>query len=228
MNLGEIVFICVSLKNFLEERSLSEPSAEAKVRQRSSKDLVSDKQLASLLSQLRSENSWPELSWTILVTISGRRFKDISRVKWRNVQTTETGVFCLINRDKVSQHKNVNFGFNWSDWDVDFDLNEFKTWFLKSLKDRKSGFVVKGANQEKLACNMKQKIKRRGGFRLHSIRNRRAIACLISGKSEEQTRQKIGWRSLTTLYRYTIINSEEISKCVNYEQCRRLILNRDD
>ena len=134
----------------------------------------------------------------------------------------------MISRDKVSQSKNVNFGFQWSDWDVNFDISGFKKWFLENKRDKTQGFVVKGANVEKSAGNMKQRIKRRGGFRLHSLRNRRAIAMLISGKSDEHTRQKIGWRSLNSLYRYTIINSEEIVKCKNYKQCRKLILNRDD
>lgn len=196
--------------------------------QRSSKDLVSEGQLRELLKTLEKEKLWYELVWTILVAITGRRYKDIGRVKWNDVQITTEGVFCLIAKDKVSQSTNVNFGFLWTDWDVGFDISSFKSWFLENKKRRKVGFVVKGANVEKIAGNMKQKIKRRGGFRLHSLRNRRAITMLIGGKTEEQTRQKIGWRSLMSLYRYTIINSDEIIKCENYEACRNLILNRDD
>ena len=192
----------------------------------SSKDLVSDGQIVKLLKLLESENLWRELVWTVLVTITGRRFKDISRMKWCNIQLTSSGVYCLVNKDKASQGKSVNFGFSWSDWDLKWNLNSFKKWFLACKKEKnKPGFVVENVNIKSEAINMKQRIKRRGGWRMHSLRNRKAIIMLIAGKSEENTRAKIGWRSMTSLYRYTIMNHDEISKCSNYEECRKLILN---
>ena len=205
-----------------------ELSENVKMDKRCSRDLVSDDQLEKLLSYLKKESLWPEQVWTILVTITGRRFKDIGRLRWKNVTLTKDGVFCLVNKDKCSKFKNVNFGFEWSDWDLNFDLVEFKSWLISNKLNGAKGFVVKNGNNEKLANNMKQNIKRKGGFRLHSIRNRRAIVLLINGKSEEATRAKIGWKNLNTLYRYTIINSDEIKKCKSYEKCRNLILNRDE
>ena len=205
-----------------------ELSENVRVDQRSSKDLVSNDQLEKVLNYLKKEKLWAEQVWIMLVTITGRRFKDIGRLKWKNVTLTKDGVFCLVNKDKCSKFKNVNFGFLWNDWDLQFDLVEFKSWLISNKLAGAKGFVVKDVNNEKLANNMKQRIKRKGGFRLHSIRNRRAIVLLINGKSEEATRAKIGWKNLNTLYRYTIINSDEIKKCKSYENCRNLILNRDD
>lgn len=161
-----------------------------------------------------------EVLWVVIAALSGRRFKDVSRITWQNVSIQDDKVSVLLMKDKANQSRFVSFGFDFANWDLaDFDI----TSLIENFKKNKSS---KNGKEKVIAGAKKHNIKNRcqNLFRCHSLRNRASIKLIIEGKSEEQVQSAIGWKSITSLYRYTVLSLTELQKFDNYMEAHSHIM----
>ena len=168
----------------------------------------------NLLRSLEKANLVNEILWVVIAALSGRRFKDVSRITWQNVSIQDSVVSVLLMKDKANQSRFVSFGFDFDKWDLpDFSI----TSLVEKFKFNK---MTKNCKEKVISVAKKHNIKNRCAnlFRCHSLRNRASIKLIISGKSEEQVQAAIGWKSISSLYRYTVLSLTELQKFENYNQ----------
>ena len=123
-------------------------------------------------------------------------------------------VSVLLMKDKANQSRFVSFGFDFNSWDLpDFSIASL----VENFKLNKN---IKNGKEKVISDAKKHNIKNRCSnlFRCHSLRNRASIKLIISGKSEEQVQAAIGWKSISSLYRYTVLSLTELQKFENYTQ----------
>ena len=108
-----------------------------------------------------------KLSVSIMIA-SGRRAVDVSRIVSEGVQNVEGRWFVTLGRDKVNALP-VNFSFNFEDPVLGgSDMSEIMKHALES--------------NDRPFCNINwQKIRKKAKFRLHSLRNRKAIKLILEG-----------------------------------------------
>ena len=130
--------------------------------------------------------------WLAVLILSGRRQGDLKNIQSGGVTTRGDSSYVLLPKDKMSQNNLVAFNFRWI-WTLRVDLEPIKNEFLRLVEKEEKPFEM---------INI-QKVRRLSDFRLHAIRNRRAIELAIEGHSEEQIMSYIGWASKSSLLRYT-------------------------
>ena len=165
-----------------------------------------------MLENLSKAGLHDEVLWVVIAALSGRRFKDVSRISWQNVSIQGDKVSVLLMKDKANQSRFVSFGFDFANW----DLEEFSIATL--VENFKKNKITKSGKEKVIAGARKHNIKNRcqNLFRCHSLRNRASIKLIIEGKTEEQVQTAIGWKSITSLYRYTVLSLTELQKFENY------------
>ena len=158
--------------------------------------------------------------WVVIAALSGRRFKDVSRITWQNVSINDDVVSVLLMKDKANQSRFVSFGFDFGKWDLpDFNIASL----VENFKINK---MVKNKKEKVISQAKKHNIKNRCAelFRCHSLRNRASIKLIIQGKTEEQVQAAIGWKSISSLYRYTVLSLTELQKFNNYNEAYEHIM----
>ena len=169
---------------------------------------------------LRKSNKEDEILWVLIAAITGRRFVDVSRIHWKNVIIREDRICILLQKDKCNQARFVNFSFKFSEWDLpEFNIDQVVRKF-RSDKQNLSG------NKKVIGQAKKHVIKARckTRFRMHSLRNRASIKLIINGKSEQEVQAKIGWRTIQSLYRYTVLSLSELKLFKNYQEAYEYII----
>lgn len=145
---------------------------------------------------------------------------DVSRIKWKNVVFMNDRVCILLQKDKMNQAKFVNFSFRFSDWDLpEFNIDQIVEKFKKDKTTKNLNAKVIGKAKKHVIKNRCKNL-----FRMHSLRNRASIKLLISGKTENEVLATIGWRSISSLYRYTILTISELKKFKNYQEAYEYIM----
>ena len=210
-------FCCHS---FLQKRELSLTHEEAEVQEITARDLPSEQDIIKLLINLRKANREDEILWVVIAAISGRRFVDVSRIYWKNVVIRNDRICILLQKDKCNQARFVNFSFKFSDWDlpqfnIDMVVEKFKADKINLSRNAK---VIGKAKKHII------KIRCENLFRMHSLRNRASIKLIISGKSEQEVQAAIGWRTIQSLYRYTILSLSELKNFNNYQEAYDYII----
>ena len=160
------------------------PQLDAK----SAKDLVSNKQLEELFGRLDRKHR----TWLAVLILSGRRQGDLINMRSSGVTAQGNDCYVMLPKDKMHQNSIVAFHFSW-DWSLAIDLQPIKEDFYLMVNKHDAPFSD---------VNI-QKIKRRCDFRLHAIRNRRAIEMAVQGSTEEEIMSSIGWANKISLLRYT-------------------------
>ena len=153
-----------------------------------------------------------------LLILTGRRSCDILRISWESIKIRK-GKWCVvIPRDKTSKNQLVSFEVNFSDWDLSGNVEDLKKW-LKTGADTKTGNIFPTNFQ-------KQNVARKCKFRIHALRNRRAIIMLIKGTPEAEVMSKIGWTSCASLLRYAKVSVSFIKNFENYNEFCSDLLSR--
>ena len=144
-----------------------------------------------------------------LMAVTGRRSVDLLRLKWNLVKIKENEVCAVIAKDKT--HKGlVSFNFKFDDYDLPIGKQQFID-VLKNGVENESGLVFKNFMKQQVTQKSKT-------FRLHSLRNRKAISMLVSGATEQEVMSKIGWASLNSLLRYTKVSTSFIKQFSSYSE----------
>ena len=190
----------------MQKRELSLPHEDAKIQEISIRDLPAEADIIKLLVSLRHDNREDEILWVIIAAISGRRFMDVSRIHWKNVVIRNDRICILLQKDKCNQAKFVNFSFKFSSWDLpEFNIDQVVAKFMTDTRDLNGNKKVIGDAKKHII-----KLRCKNMFRMHSLRNRARIKLIIGGKSEQEVQAAIGWRSIQSLYRYTILSLSEL------------------
>ena len=197
------------------------PHENAKIQEISERDLPREDDIIKLLISLRNSKREDEILWVIIAAISGRRFMDVSRILWKNVVILNDRISILLQKDKCNQARFVNFSFKFSSWDLpEFNIEQIVKKFKADKINLKGNLKVIGQAKKHV---IKQRCKHL--FRMHSLRNRASIKLIISGKSEQEVQAAIGWRSIQSLYRYTVLSSSELKNFKNYNEAYDYIMS---
>ena len=207
------------------KRELQEPHEEATKKRLTRKSIATDTEIRRLLQKLQGQ----DLLWMVLMVITGRRAIDIGRMKYEQVKLYGKKVGVIIPKDKVSKQP-VSFSFEWKEFDVaGFDIIQVKKQFEENCKNR-TGFVIESENQSKPRHQnltiMKQRISRQAKFNIHALRSRRAVICLMSGRSESLVKAKIGWKSEVMVRYYTILSADQICEFKSYSSFCKYLLSQ--
>ena len=111
---------------------------------------------------------------------SGRRAMDIRRIKSEGVLQSDGKWFVTLDKDKQNSLP-VNFMFEYKD-NIFKEVNSLDQRFQNEL-DRKS---------EPFENVDWQKLRRMAPFRLHSLRNRRAIKLILAGYEVHEVQMALG------------------------------------
>ena len=201
--------------SFMLKRELQSPHEDAEGKKLTRKNLATDEDIRDLLGKINGQ----EFLWVVLMIITGRRAVDISRMKFEKVTLYSGKVGVMIPKDKSSSRP-VSFEFEWEEFDVDdCNITEMKLKFEKSCIEAR-GYVIQpensGKNRQQCLTIMKQRIARKSNFNLHALRSRRAVICLMKGRSESLVKSKIGWRSEEMVRYYTILSADQICQFKSY------------
>ena len=164
---------------------------------------MSESQLVELLGSCDLR----EQVWLAVLTLSGRRQGDIAKVTSSGVSYDGDRTFVLLPKDKSHQNSLVSFQFSW-DWHLDIEIGPLKKEFSRLVETEQYPF--KNINV--------QAIRRKCDFKLHALRNYKAILLAIHGDSKETIMSKIGWASEQSLLRYLRVPVEVLCRFENYEQ----------
>ena len=205
------------------KRDLQEPHEEATGKIITAKNVATDEDIRQLLGDIEGQ----ERLWVVLMIITGRRAIDIGRMKYKKVSLYDDKIGVIIPKDKASRQP-VSFNFKWTEFDVNgCDISMLKKEFEENCEN-KTGFVIQpeneGKNRQQCLTIMKQRIARKAKFNLHALRSRRAVICLMEGRSESLVKSKIGWRSEEMVRYYTILSADQICQFKSYSAfCKYLL-----
>ena len=122
--------------------------------------------------------------------------------------------FVILPKDKMHQNSMISFQFQWI-WNLSFDLQPLKHEFFRLF-----------SNFEKPFSNINiQSVRRKCDFKLHALRNRKAILLAIEGRSKEYIMNTIGWSSEQSLMRYTRVPIQILNKFNSYDEALTFIRN---
>ena len=142
---------------------------------------------------------------------SGRRAIDISRIQTKAILFTKGRWFTTLEKDKKNSLP-VNFSFN-------FDDTLFKSsWSL----NEQLRITIATTGSPFVDINW-QKLRRKATFRLHSLRNRKAVKLILAGQSSHEVQMALGWADLKSLQRYLKISPDAIRTLNSYEKVLSVI-----
>ena len=142
---------------------------------------------------------------------SGRRAIDISRIQKKATFYSDDKWFVTLDKDKQNALP-VNFSFKFDDV-----LFEEMAQLQKRLS---SAFQKSDAPFNRVNW---QKLRRKAEFRLHSLRNRKAIKLILEGLSVQEVQIALGWSDLKSLQRYLKISPDAIRILNSYEKVLSVI-----
>ena len=172
------------------------------------RDLVSDQQIVDLLKKV----SMVERVWLTVLILSGRRQSDVNKISAGSLKNDGNATFVLLPKDKMHQNSLISFEFRWA-WNLDFDLQPLKCEFFRLF-----------SNCEKPFNNINiQSVRRKCDFKLHALRNRKAIMLAIEGRTKEYIMSYIGWSSDQSLLRYTRVPITILNKFTSYDDALKFI-----
>ena len=188
-------------------REFVRPNAPS-LAQKSPKNLVTDAQLDRLLQRLDPEHQ----TWLAVLILSGRRQGDLKNITRHGVTNSEGMCYVILPKDKMSQNSLVAFNFEWK-WNLKTELRPLRVRFFKMLQEREKPFEN---------INI-QRVRRLCEFRLHALRNRKAIQLAIDGYSDDQIMSNIGWACKTSLLRYTQVPTVVLRSFSTYDEALEFI-----
>ena len=150
--------------------------------------------------------SLKENVWLSILILSGRRQGDIAKITQSCVTHKENTTFVLLPKDKAHQNSLVSFEFDWT-WRLEESVDKYREAFFELLRQEK--FPFKSVNV--------QAVRRKINFKLHALRNYKAICLAIDGFSKENIMSKIGWASEQSLLRYVRVPLAVLYKFENYD-----------
>ena len=145
---------------------------------------------------------------------SGRRAVDIIRIQSSAV-TQQNGVFFVtLEKDKQNSLP-VNFAFDFAD--ALFEDSQNCAERLTKILDQ---------SEEPFKMVSLQAIRRKAAFRLHSLRNRKAIKSILAGLSIHEIQMALGWSDLKSLQRYLKLSPNAIVALDSYEKVLKTVLKQ--
>ena len=142
------------------------------------------------------------------MAISGRRSVDLLRLQWSGIRINEKRVSAVIGKDKTHRNSLVSFTFDLDEYDLPLGKSDFIKHLKIGVKHGK-GAVFKNFKKQQVTTKSKT-------FRIHALRNRKAISMLIKGSSVEDVKSKIGWATTASLLRYTKVSINFITTFKSY------------
>ena len=125
----------------------------------------------------------------------------------------QNGVFFVTLAKDKQNSLPVNFAFEFSD---PLFTNQ------QECADRLSAMLLSSEtpfNQVSL-----QKIRRKAVFRLHSLRNRKAIKLILAGVDVQEIQMALGWSDIKSLQRYIKLSPNAIIALNSYEKVINTVL----
>ena len=188
--------------SYFEKRTFKNKLKQKKRDSNSMKDIISNVQLVTFLEQLDTESFLP----CFFMALSGRRATDIENIETKNVTDLGNSLLVTLNGDKC----NSGFvGFSLV-WDSDKILEPF-------IDKAKRYWSTAKRSPKPFSDTNWQKIRRSVSFRLHSLRNRKAIISLMEGKSVEEVKILLGWADINSLARYTKVDPGTLKLFSSYD-----------
>ena len=150
----------------------------------------------------------------VLIT-SGRRQKDLERIDFQKCYVDKDLLHVLVSRDKASSFQ----------VSLVFPLRCYSTSISSFLKKEVHSLVKKTSFYFREKCwrkTIEQTLKRlQHNYTPHSLRSRRAILLAAEGYTDSDIMSILGWSSLNSLKRYTIVSTSTIRKNkLSYDQVR--------
>ena len=158
-----------------------------------------------------------ELYFLILMVLTGRRAADIFRMRWGSIKVKQNEWMVVLPRDKQNRTSLVSFQFSLNEWNLAFNLNNFKTWLMYGINHKKGLIFEKSTTS-------KQIISRICPFRLHATRNRKTMILLIQKVPETEIMSKIGWNCLSSVLHYAKVSPDFLRKFDSYEEAVDFLL----
>ena len=141
-----------------------------------------------------------------IMVVSGRRAVDILRIKSTGVLVNENNFFITLDKDKKNSLP-VSFTFNFHD-PVITNQDESRLTLLNALQ----------TDEEPFKDVSLQRIRRKANFRLHSLRNRKAILMILDGRDVDEIRMSLGWSDMRSLQRYLKLAPNAIRALNSYDK----------
>ena len=199
--------------NWLQKREF------LKVVQKPKDVIIGPRDLATNTDLVKTLRILPEKEYKyfmIFMILSGRRGKDIEELTWQGIKIRNGNWTCILPRDKCNRNNLVSFEICFpDDWDLDFDIEEFKKWVKNGIRQKRGKLFEKiertGKQFSRQVISYKCKL-----FKPHSIRNRKALVMLINGNSEATVMSRIGWSNMQSILRYAKISIHSVKQFNNY------------
>ena len=167
------------------------------------------------ISRFLNDLDLREKMFILILSASGRRSVDISRINSSQVKFMGDKCFATVHKDKTHRHP-VTFSWEWNqDFYSQIQLEHLQSEFLKMLRTEQHPFGTVKVN--KLRCKVK--------FRIHGFRHRKAIDLIRKGHSAEETMSYIGWQSQDSLTNYIKLSISDLKSFDSLEQCINFINN---
>ena len=173
----------------------------------SKRDLPRDRDIIGVLGSLKTDQQ----NFVKLMAITGRRAIDLLRLRWNLINISGNRVCAVLPKDKTHRNALVSFTFEFNEYDLALGKRDFVAWLKKGVKTNSKKLVFENFKKQQVTTKCRT-------FKLHSLRNRKAISMLVNGKSPEQVQDKIGWASLHSLLRYTKLSVEFIQSFNSYNE----------
>ena len=103
---------------------------------------------------------------------------------------------------------------------TEFNIEEVVEKFKSDKKTKNGNIKVIGEAKKHVI-----KSRCKNLFRMHSLRNRASIKLLVNGRTEQEVQAAIGWRSISSLYRYTVLTITEIEHFNSYQEIYEYIMS---
>ena len=155
---------------------------------------------SAAIEKLLARSDIVEYLFILSLSSSGRRSIDFINLKSENVRFLDGRYYVTLEKDKMNSSP-VRFSFEW-DKTLKFDSVSIDSWFGKLLQLQAKPF---------LSVNM-QRLRRRAGFHLHGLRNRKSLQLIRADESVEEVKSIVGWSSDDSFIRYTKLNLFDIKK----------------
>ena len=147
-----------------------------------------------------------------IMLASGRRAVDIMRIRSSAIIQQNGVFFVTLEKDKQNSLP-VNFAFDFSDalfTDPQECIRRLSSILLASERPFKEVSL--------------QRIRRKAVFRLHSLRNRKAIKLILAGVSVQEIQLALGWSDIKSLQRYIKLSPNAILALNSYEKVLNTVL----
>ena len=147
-----------------------------------------------------------------IMVASGRRAVDVMRIRSSAVIQQNGVFFATLEKDKQNSLP-VSFAFEFTD-ELFLHPQDCVTRLSTMLSSAERPF-----KQVSL-----QRIRRKAAFRLHSLRNRKAIKLILAGVSVHEIQLALGWSDIKSLQRYIKLSPNAILALSSYEKVLNTVL----